>query len=227
MMKLRVRDLQAIVVFSAGLLVSSCGTGCTRKPVDFGKARMPREHSPVVIDAKESSKDEWAGSVAVPLKPKGRAEFLWDAKGVYVRFSGRGYWPAHDPEAVCLSITDFINSPDCRSARFHMKVGSGRDSPMELVKVVTNGGWRNPLLPPFDRKLIQFRANPILPAKRISFMRWSAELFMSWELLGCKNGPRGKIFADVYRLVVERPRSWLRMERLEGTQQDAPAPAAP
>lgn len=227
MMKLRVRDLQAIVVCSAGLLVSSCWTPSTRRPVDFGKARMPREHSPVVIDGEKSSKDEWAGSVAVPLKPKGRAEFLWDAKGVYVRFSGHGYWPAHDPEAVCLSITDFINSPDCRSVRFHMKEGWGRDSAMELVKVVTNRGWRNPLLPPFDRKLIQFRANPQMPAKRTSFMRWSAELFMSWELLNCKNAPRGKIIAHVYRLVVERPTSLLIMEKLQATQPDAPAPAGP
>lgn len=223
MMKLRVRDLQAIVVFSAGLLVSSCGPPSTRRPVDFGKARMLPRHSPVVIDAEQSSKDEWAGSVAVPLKPKGRAEFLWDAKGVYVRFSADR--PMHDPEAVCLSIADFVNSSDCRSVRFRMKLeGWGPDATMGLVKVVTNRGWRNPLLPPFDRKLIQFRTKN-LPAKLA--MRWSAELFMSWELLGCKNAPRGKIIAHVYRLVIERPTSLLIMERLEGIQQDAPAPAAP
>jgi len=189
---------------------------------------LPR-HSPIVIDGKESSKDEWAGSVAVPLKPKGRAEFLWDAKGVYVRFSAD--WLTRDPEALCLSISNYIKATGYRSARFHMKGRWGRhgpmDSPMELVKVVTDNDWRNPLLPPFDRKLIQFRANPILPAKRTSFLRWSAELFMSWELLGCKNAPRGKIFADVYRLVVERPRSRLRMERLEDIQPDAPAAAGP
>lgn len=187
---------------------------------------MPREHSPVVIDAEQSSKDEWAGSVAVPLKPKGRAEFLWDAKGVYVRFSADRP-TTHGPEAVCLSIHDFVSATDSRYVRFHMKESWGRDSPMELMKVVTNGDWRNPLLPPFDRKLIQFHAKRGPIRCNIMFSPWSAELFMSWELLNCKNAPRGKFSAHVYRLVVERPRSRLTMEKLEAIQPDAPAPAGP
>lgn len=185
----------------------------TRKPLDFSGARMSPDHPPIIIDGMRSSSNEWEGNITVPLAKDGHAEFLWNDQGVYVLLSG-DYMFAHDPEAICLNITDFISSSNCPSIRLEMK-SAGPMGP-ELVRMVRNGNWRDPLLPPFQDSLVCFSAHTFITKQHTP---WSAEVFLPWQTLSSQGSPRGKLFIHVYRLMIERPTPVLIMERSTDTQQ--------
>ena len=195
--------------FLMPVMVVSCGTLLTRAPVDFAKAKMGPNHRAIAIDGKQTSSDEWADAVRIPFEPKGKAALLWDEKGLYVLFLGS--WPVHDPETLCLNVTSYIDPLNCKSARFHMQEAAG----MKLVKIVKNLDWQHPLPAPYKRDLVQF-ASVSMIAKRGE--PWSAELFMSWDMVACKHGPRGKVIIHLYRLVIERPTSRVEMQCEKGTQ---------
>ncbi len=175
------------------LLCLQFGCFCIQFHVDLTEAEMSPGHAPVVIDGRESSPEEWLDSVSDSFGEDGRAEFLWDKAGVYVRFSTD---PSPQPWCGNLLLSLCSNSEECSPVGFLIDVGPTVSAIRFILKGkgVVQEGEGNLMFPPFDEKLVKFVAEPrttfwMVPLPPLVFVGshrspgWSAELYVAWELL--------------------------------------------
>jgi hypothetical protein len=156
---------------------------------------MPPDHDPVVVDGKESSPAEWAGSIPISCQAKGEAAVLWDRAGVYVHFSAESD-PSAPPMQVFFGLSDA--SQESLPVCLLIEVGPTVAVLRNLV-AMRNGLKDEWIYPPFDDTLVRFAAAPrvafwmgLTPVPFVASHRspeWSAELFVAWDLLGVGNAP--------------------------------------
>ena len=221
-----------------------CGDRMARPPVDLRAARLAPQHEPVVIDGTITTKDEWSGAAVVPFKPNGRAEFLWDDKGLYVYMDdGTSHPPFGPEEGLCLSLFG-DSGRGMVILKFQARFDGSGWYTVELSEAWKGGlkGPKNEVWP--DLKpvpVIAFPRTADAPKEPSRFVcpragsgsadtgdanvdaefvsrsmpaardNWMGELFISWSMLNPEATPPADLFIHVYRLMIERPTSTLRM----------------
>ncbi len=199
----------AVIVVSA----TGCGTPSTRKPVDLSVARVLGGHEAIVIDGQLSSRGEWRDAVGVPFEPGGRAHFLWDEDGIYVRLQNNRPPPDGPEEALCISLYGGSPGLILLIRGDHQR---GRKRGVRLAEVRTKtvcpvSSFRTSASGHGDKD-IRFVSRSAV-AKR--GMPWEAEMVIPWESITRNGTPGSEMFIHLYRVIIERPTSVLKMEKQE------------
>jgi hypothetical protein len=171
---------------------------CRSNPIDLSKAEMSYKHSPIIIDGRKSSAEEWIGSISVPFHKDGSAEFLWNGAGVYVYLSADwAQW--HYSNELLLLLSS--NPEKWLPVGFLIKLEMPYPVLTDIVRICARSSqdWESfeELLPPFDERAVIFAAKDLSSCSHVP-TKWVAELFVAWEILDCESAPYRTLRARIW-----------------------------
>ncbi len=194
-----------LAVVCLGLAVG-CQNSGTRSAVDLGRAKIPANHDPIIVDANmDAHAREWDGAKEVPISTDGKAQFMWDDKGLYGHLASKVMPSSNADESVCISMS--MSNP--------AEMEDKTKSRFQCVNLYVTSAGTNEISARLSgtKSEENFKAKfagKFEPAKQGT--PWQAEFFIPWQLLCGSETPEGTFFVQVYRIKGERPYSLLEMK---------------